>query len=132
MTYRGRVKGCYGWGTMYCMDRSRVMTSHRVQKQPICPARVRHLPVQYSWIDQRLVRHHYIEQCDHTTLVLYLFLVTVADAQGLSFYSDSSLCRRLNMDAPSLARARGWLVHLEMIAYRAPLYQVLALESDDD
>ncbi len=67
---------------MYCRDRARVMASRRIQKQPICPARVRRLPLQYSWIDQRLVRHHYIEHCDHMTLALYLFLVTVADARG--------------------------------------------------
>ena len=101
-------------------------------KQPICPTRVRHLPPQFSWIDQRLVRHHYIEQCDHTTLALYLFLVTVADAQGLSFYSDQSLCQRLDLDTPALRRARNWLVHVQLIAYRAPLYQVLALEGEDD
>ena len=101
-------------------------------KQLICPARVRCLPPQISWIDQRLVRHHYIEQCDHTALALYLFLVTVADAQGLSFYSDPSLCQRLDLDAPGLRRARDWLVHLQLIAYQAPLYQVLALEGEDD
>jgi hypothetical protein len=78
------------------------------------------------------VRHHYLEECDHTTLALYLFLVTVADAQGLSFYSDSSLCQRLDLEVPALARARDWLVHLQLIAWRAPLYQVLALEGEDD
>jgi hypothetical protein len=101
-------------------------------KQPICPAKVTHLPPQFSWIDQRLVRHHFIEQCDHTTLALYLFLVTVADAQGLSYYGDGNLCQRLDLDAPALARARDWLVHLQLIAWQAPLYQVLALEGDDD
>lgn len=103
-----------------------------VNKQPICPGRVRHLPPRFSWIDQRFVRHHHIELCDHETLSLYLFLVTVADAQGLSFYSDQSLCQRLDMDVPALARARGWLVHVQLIAYQAPLYQVLALEGGDD
>jgi hypothetical protein len=117
---------------MYCMDRSQVMASHRVQKQPISPARVRHLPPQFSWIDQRLVRHHYLEQCDHTTLALYLFLVTVADAQGLSFYSDRGVCQRLDLEAADLTRARDWLVHLHLIAWQAPLYQVLALEGEDD
>jgi hypothetical protein len=101
-------------------------------KQLICHAKARRLPPQFSWIDQRLVRHHYIEQCDHTTLALYLFLVTVADAQGLSFYSDKSLCQRLELDAPGLTRARNWLVHVQLIAYQAPLYQVLALEGEDD
>ena len=108
------------------------MAKHMTHKQPIYPARARRLPPQFSWIDQRLVRHHYIEQCDHTTLALYLFLVTVADAQGLSFYSDQSLCQRLDLDTPALTRARNWLVHVQLIAYRAPLYQVLALEGGDD
>jgi len=99
-----------------------------VHKRLICPERVRYLPLQFSWVDQRLVRHHYIELCDHPTLALYLFLVTVADAQGLSYYSDHSIAKRLNIDVSTLARARNWLVHLQLIAYQAPLYQVLALE----
>ena len=103
-----------------------------VHKRLICPDRVRHLPLQFSWIDQRFVRHHYIELCDHSTLALYLFLVTVADAQGLSYYSDHSICDRLDMDAPALVRARDWLVHLQLISYQAPLYQVLTLEGGDD
>jgi replication initiation and membrane attachment protein DnaB len=103
-----------------------------IHKQLIYPARVRRLPSQFSWIDQRLVRHHYLELCDHPTLALYLFLVTVADARGLSYYSDHSVCQRLDMEAPALARARDWLVHLQLIAYQAPLYQVLALEGEDD
>ena len=103
-----------------------------IHKQLICPAKVRRPPPQFSWIDQRLVRQHYIELCDHETLALYLFLVTVADAQGLSFYGDQKLCQSLNMDAPALARARNWLIRLQLIAYQAPLYQVLALEDGND
>ena len=103
-----------------------------IHKQLICPAKVRRPPPQFSWIDQRLVRHHYVELCDHETLALYLFLVTVADAEGLSFYGDQKLCQCLNMDGPALTRARDWLIRLQLIAYRAPLYQVLALEGDDD
>ena len=103
-----------------------------VHKHPIYPTRVRHLPPQFSWIDQRVVRHHYVELCDHTTLALYFFLVTVADAQGLSYYSDPSLCERLTLQSPALHHARDWLVQVGLIAYQAPLYQVLALEGDDD
>ena len=99
-----------------------------VHKRLICPERVRDLPLQFSWVDQRFVRHHYIELCDHPTLALYLFLITVSDAQGLSYYSDHSIGERLNMEVSTLARARSWLVHLQLIAYQAPLYQVLALE----
>jgi len=95
--------------------------------RPLWPERVRHLPHQFSWIDQRFVREHYIELCDHSTLALYLFLVTVSDAQGLSYYGDATLCERLNLPPEGLARARHWLQHLGLIAYEKPLYQVLPL-----
>jgi hypothetical protein len=96
-------------------------------KSPIDPHRVRYLPPQFSWIDQRLVRDHWVELCDPEALALYLFLATVADAQGLSFYSEASLCERLSLPRDRLRRARHWLVHLELIAFRAPVYQVLSL-----
>ncbi len=48
------------------------------------------MPSQFSWVDQRLVRERHIERCDVQALALYLFLVTVADAQGLSYYSDAT------------------------------------------
>jgi hypothetical protein len=61
---------------------------------------------------------------------LYLFLVTVADAQGLSFYSDLSLCRRLSMAPLVLHRARQELIACDLVAYAEPLYQVLALDQE--
>jgi hypothetical protein len=48
-------------------------------------------------VDQRLVRERYIDQLSHEACALSLFLVTVADAPGLSFYADRSLCERLSM-----------------------------------
>jgi hypothetical protein len=39
-------------------------------------------------VDQRLVREHHIECCNVEALALYLFLITVADAQGFSYYGD--------------------------------------------
>jgi hypothetical protein len=36
--------------------------------------------------------------------------VTVADAQGLRFYSDRSLCERLSMTCPELHQARQALI----------------------
>lgn len=68
-----------------------------------------------------------MERCDPPALALYLFLVTVADVQGLSFYSDVSLGRRLRLDAVALAAARRQLEVAQLIAYDKPLYQVLEL-----
>jgi hypothetical protein len=97
-------------------------------KFPICPDRIRSIPEQFSWVDHRLVRDRHIERLSHEACALYLFLITVADCQGLSYYADTSLCERLAMDAVTLASARACLLKLRLVAYKRPLYQVLALD----
>ena len=99
-----------------------------IQKRPLRPDRLRQVPPSFNWVDHRLVRQGYLDRCDCTALALYLFLVTVSDAQGLSYYSEASLCRRLKMDPLQLAAARGQLEKADLIAYRKPLYQVLSLD----
>lgn len=97
-------------------------------KFPICPDRIRTIPEQFSWVDHRLVRDRHIELLSHEAAALYLFLITVADCHGLSYYADASLCERLAMDAPTLASARACLLKFRLVAYKKPLYQVLALD----
>jgi hypothetical protein len=101
-----------------------------ITKYPLRPQRLRHIPPSFSWVDHRLVRQDYLPRADHSAWTLYLFLVTVADVQGLSYYSDSAIGRQLKMDAVSLSTARQQLVHADLLAYRKPLYQVLALPDD--
>jgi hypothetical protein len=96
----------------------------------LCPQRRRQIPSQFSWVDHRLVRHHYFERAPRDAWALYLFLVTVADAQGLSYYSERTLCRHLHLDSQRLSQLRQALADLQLIAYQDPLYQVLALPSD--
>ena len=97
------------------------------RKFPICPDRIRSIPEQFSWVDHRLVRDRHIELLSHEAAALYLFLITVADSQGMSYYSDVSLEKRLTMNAPALAAARICLAKAGLVAYKKPLYQVLAL-----
>lgn len=98
-----------------------------MHKRPISLVKLRRVPRQFSWVDQRLVRERYIDQLTPEACALYLFLVTVADAQGLSYYADSSLGQRLSLSAPLLHQARRTLIRHGLVAYRRPLYQVLAL-----
>jgi hypothetical protein len=102
-----------------------------MHKHPLSLAKLRKLPKQFSWVDQRLVSEHYIDALSHAACALYLFLLTVADAQGLSFYSKPSLCRRLSMSETTLHQARQELIERHLLAYRRPLYQVLALGVHD-
>jgi hypothetical protein len=100
-----------------------------MDKQPICVSKLRKVPKQFSWVDQRLVRDHYIDQLSPQACALSLFLVTVADAQGLSYSADPSLGQRLSMTNPELHQARQALITQGLVAYQRLLYQVLALDA---
>jgi len=99
----------------------------RIDKQVLRPGRLRQVPDQFSWVDQSLVQWGLIDRMDARCCALYLFLVTVADAQGLSYYGGTTLAKRLHLTAVELDAARAGLIELDLIAYQAPLYQVLAL-----
>jgi hypothetical protein len=96
-------------------------------REPIVPQRRRRIPPQFSWVDHRLVRDGHVQGRNASALALYLFLVTVADAEGLSWYSEATLCRQLSWSGPQLQIARAELQQAALIAYRKPLYQVLDL-----
>ena len=100
-------------------------------KLPILKHRTRKVPKQFSWIDHRLVRDRHIETFTHPAAALYLFLVTVGDVNGLSYYGDKAVMKRLGMDQSMLQNARSNLVQNGMIAWQRPLYQVLSLDISD-
>jgi len=100
-----------------------------VEKHLICPQRIRKIPKTFSWLDHRLVSDHHIDRLSHQAAALYLFLVTVADAQGVSYYSNQTILQRLTMDANTLIQARHELIRIGLIAYQKPLYQVLAVDT---
>lgn len=87
------------------------------------------MPAQFSWVDQRLVRDRHLNQLDVHAAALYLFLITVADSRGLSWYGETSTARRLSINEVRLLRARGDLIRTGLIAYADGLYQVLDLDN---
>lgn len=98
-----------------------------MHKEVLRPERVRRIPEGFGWVDHRLVRHGYVGRCGSGALALYLFLVTVGDENGLSYYSDQRLCVELTMTQAELTASRTELVNNDLIAWRRPLYQVLDL-----
>lgn len=90
---------------------------------------MRRIPSSFSWIDRRFVREEWIDRLGRDEILLYLFLVTVADRWGLSYYSDQRIAFTLKIPIDDLKRAREGLLLRELIAYEAPLYQVLSLEA---
>lgn len=98
-----------------------------MHKQILVPDRVRRLPNgDWSWINRRFLRD-YSSKLSGDAVFLYLFLCAVADKHGLSYYSDNALALRLRTTERAIGQARVDLLEMDLIAYRAPLAQVLSL-----
>lgn len=96
-------------------------------KKLIYPERRRRIPEGFGWIDHRLVRDGHFRHCEHGALALYLFLITVGDCDGVSWYSDKSLSCQLNCAPMELSGYRRELKTAGLIGYSSPYYQVLDL-----
>lgn len=99
-----------------------------ITKEPIDPDHVRSIPPEgFSWIDRRFIREGFMEHLPRNALLLYLFLVAVSDARGLSFYADTTVSTLLKLSRDELLDARAGLLSRKLVLYRSPLYQVLPL-----
>ncbi len=99
-----------------------------LKKKPIDPERIRRIPAEgFSWVDRRFVREGFLEPLPAEAILLYLFLVSVADAEGLSFYADPTISRILKLNPEELSQSRARLLSAELILYEYPLYQILPL-----
>jgi len=98
-----------------------------IPKRILVPQRLRRPPTTgWSWLDRRFL-HEHGDYLSREAMLLYLFLVAVADRHGLSFYSDHRLTCRLRLPQPVLERARQELLDRDLIAHQLPLVQVLSL-----
>jgi hypothetical protein len=98
-----------------------------IEKKLLVPDRVRRPPKEgFSWIDRRFLREH-AARLSGDAVLLYFFLAAVSDQHGLSFYSDSTIAVRLRMREQAVVEAREELMTHDLVAYRSPLTQVLAL-----
>ena len=97
------------------------------RKEIVDRGRLRRVPEGFGWVDHRLVRDGHVRGRSGGALALYLFLVTVADGDGVSYYSDETLCGHLGFNLYDLSKFRGELVESWLVAWSRPFYQVLAL-----
>lgn len=99
----------------------------KINKRLLCPERLRRIPEHFSWLDHRLVRDNHLRDLSPNAMALYLFLVVVSDAQGLSYYGDKALVRSCGLSPEGLVVGRRQLIASGLISYQKPLYQVLDL-----
>lgn len=98
-----------------------------MKKRILIPSRIRSIHGGFAFIPHRFLGEGFVKRLEPSELLLYLFLVMVSDAHGLSYYGDTSICRLLKMNADELANCRQILIKEDLIAFEAPLYQVLEL-----
>ncbi len=103
-----------------------------MKKEIIQKGRVRKFPRQFSWVDQKLIRENHFQLCCAKSLGLYLFLVLAGDVNGLSYYSDAGMCKKLSINMIDLFESRQELINADLLAYQKPVYQILSIPSLSD
>ena len=96
-------------------------------KRLICPERVRKITGSFAFIEHRFLRDGFWDALSHYQLLLYLFLVLVADRNGLSYYSYDKICTLLKICVDDYIAARDALIDKDLIAFDGSLFQVLSL-----
>lgn len=88
---------------------------------------IRKITGSFSWVDHRLITGGFLDELAAEAILLYFFLTAVSDRYGVSFYHDDRIGHLLKIDLHKLGQVRAELMNRGLIAYRYPVYQVLAL-----
>ena len=98
-----------------------------IEKRPLCPERIRKITGSFAFIEHRFLREGFWVTLSPQELVLYVFLILVADRNGLSYYSFDKICSLLQVSLDDYLIARNGLIQKEFIAFDGHLFQVLSL-----
>lgn len=97
-------------------------------RMPLVPERVRRIAGQgFGYIPHRFLRDGFLSALERDELALYLFLVLVANRDGVSFYGYDAICEMLHMPAECYLEARNRLIDKDLIAFDGTRFQVLSL-----
>lgn len=99
-------------------------------RKALVPQRIRTINGSFAAIEHRFLRHGFWTTLGHHELLLYFFLVLVADRQGLSFYSYDKICSQLAISVDDYILARNNLIDKDLLAFDGTFFQVLSLPAD--
>nr|WP_320013131.1 hypothetical protein [uncultured Desulfobulbus sp.] len=99
-------------------------------RNALLPERVRTIKGSFAFIEHRFLRHGFWASLTHHELLLYFFLIMVADRQGLSFYSYDKICSLLMLSLDEYLWARDSLINKDLIAFDGTFFQVLSLPAE--
>jgi hypothetical protein len=103
--------------------------SRQIETRPLEPDRIRKITASFAFIEHRFLRQGFWSSLSHHELLLYLFLVIVADRNGLSYYCYDKICSLLQITVDEYILARNLLIEKDLIAFDGSLFQVLSLPS---
>ena len=86
--------------------------------------KIRNIKGSFAWIDHRLMRNGFLQIMTHDDMVLYLFLILVADKNGVSFYRKEKICEAVSLDFSRFEIAKDCLINMKLIAFEG--YSVLS------
>jgi len=98
-----------------------------IQKRILDPQRIRRIDRGFGFIPHRFLTDGFLAELTCMEILLYFFLVLVADRHGLSFYSYDSICSLLQITLDQYIEARDGLIKKQLIAFDKTLFQVLEL-----
>ena len=98
-----------------------------IEKSPLDPERVRTITGSFAFLELRFLRDGFWCSLSQHALLLYVFLVLVADRHGLSYYSFDKICALLQLSLDDYLIARNALMKQDLIAFDGHLFQVLSL-----
>ena len=98
-----------------------------IEKKPLCPERFLKIRGSFAFIEHRFLRDGFFASLSHHELLLYFFLILVADRNGLSYYSFDKICTLLAIFTDQYLLARNSLIQKDLIAFDGHLFQVLSL-----
>ena len=98
-----------------------------MEKQLLCPHRRRQITGSFAFIEHRFLRDGFWSSLSQHECLLYVFLVLVADRNGLSYYGYDTICTLLRFTLDDYLVARNGLIDKDLIAFDGHLFQVLSL-----
>lgn len=101
------------------------------QKRPIVTDRMRNIrQCTFGWVDHNFLHRGFLNRLSQEELLLYYFLITVADRNGVSFYDYERICQFLKLELDDYLTARNRLCQRSLIAFEDGVFQVLSLPTE--
>lgn len=98
-----------------------------IKKKILNADRIRKIKGGFSFVPHRFINDGFLGALGQKELLLYLFLVIVADRHGLSFYSYDRICSLLELSLEEYIQSRDQLIEIDLIAFDGTIFQVLEL-----